>query len=67
MTIDIISIIASLVSIILAGYAIWFAHKESKKSAENYIKTKELLDKIEKTVLANNKAIGLTEDALSNI
>lgn len=47
MNTDIISIVAGVVSIILALYAIWYAKKESAKSEHNYTMTKELLDKIE--------------------
>ena len=65
--VEILSVATGLVSIGLSIYAIWFAKKEADQSAENYIKTKELLDKIEKTVLANNKTIGFTEDALKDI
>ena len=65
--VEILSVATGLVSIGLSIYAIRFAKKEADQSAENYIKTKELLDKIEKTVLANNKAIGFTEDALKDI
>lgn len=45
---DIISIIAGIISIILAIYAIWYAKRESALSAKNYKKTKEMLTEIEK-------------------
>ena len=45
---DIISIIAGIISIILALYAIWYAKRESALSAKNYKKTKEMLTEIEK-------------------
>lgn len=44
---DIISIIAGVISIILAIYAIWYAKRESALSAKNYEKTRELLVTIE--------------------
>lgn len=47
MIVDIISIFAGIVSIVLAVYAIYFAKKESNQASDNYYNTKELLKEIE--------------------
>ena len=33
---EFVSLIASIISVILGTFAIWFAHKESKKSDDSY-------------------------------
>ena len=64
---DIISIITGVCSIGLAVYAIHFAKKESFQSAENYKATEELLKRIEKVALSNQRDIGYANDGLKNL
>lgn len=64
---EIISLAASLISIILSIYAIVFSRKESKKSEECYKKTAETLAEIKYISTLNYKATGYTEDQLKSI
>lgn len=54
---DILSLAVGIMSIILAVYSIWYAHKESKQSEENYEKTKVLLDEINRSSHLINQAV----------
>ena len=64
---DIISIIAGIISIILALYAIWYAKRESALSAKNYEKTKEMLIEIEKRSELIDQGIRFEQDYLFKI
>ena len=64
---EIISLVASFISIILSIYAIVFSQKESKKSEECYKKTTETLSEIKNISTLNFKAIGYTTDQLKDI
>lgn len=65
--VDIISIASGVVSIILACYAIWYAKEESKKSEENYNKTKELLVAIEHKADLIDRSVQLQQTQLITI
>lgn len=60
----IVSLISGIISIFLGAYAIWFAWKESKHSAENYNKTKELLAKIESKAELIDRSVQLQQTQL---
>lgn len=65
--IDIISLISGVISIALAIYAIWYAHKESKQSTKNYENTKELLTKIETKSELIDRSVQLQQTQLIHI
>lgn len=64
---DIISLVASCISIVLGVYAIWFAQKESKASTENYDKTKELLNAIEHKTELIDRGIQFQQNNLTSV
>lgn len=67
MIIDIVSITAGVISVILAIYAICFAKKESHKSEECYRKTCETLEEIKQISELNFQATGYTEEQLKSL
>ena len=64
---DIISIVSGLVSIALALYAIHYAKKESDKSQENYIKTREILKEIDNKSAQIDRGIQFEQQFLLQI
>lgn len=67
MMVDIISVFAGIVSIILAVYAIIFAKKESRQSSDNYYNTKELLKEIEHKQELIDRGIQFEQEFLMKI
>lgn len=67
MMVDIISVFAGIVSIILAVYAIIFAKKESRQSSDNYYNTKELLKEIEHKAELIDRGIQFEQEFLMKI
>lgn len=65
--VDIISITAGVVSVVLAIFALWFAKKESRQSSDNYNKTKELLTQIEHKTELIDRSVQLQQTQLINI
>lgn len=65
--VGIASLIVGIISIILAIVAMIASKKESDRSAENYIKTKELLDKIEHKSDIIDRAIQIQQAQLVQI
>ena len=67
MMVDTISVLAGIVSIILAVYAIIFAKKESRQSSDNYYNTKELLKEIEHKAELIDRGIQFEQEFLMKI
>ena len=61
---EIISLIASIISVVLGLFAIWFALKESKKSDESYQKTREVLDSIQHKSELIDRTVQLQQEQL---
>lgn len=61
---EIVSLIASIVSVVLGLFAIWFAKKESKKSDESYQKTREVLDSIQHRSELIDRSVQLQQEQL---
>ena len=67
LVVGIASLIVGIISIILAIVAMIASKKESDRSAKNYIKTKELLDKIEHKSDIIDRAIQIQQAQLVQI
>ena len=64
---DVVSLIVGVVSVVLSVFAIWFAMKESKKSDENYQKTKQVLEDIEHKSELIDRSVQLLQGQLIEI
>ncbi len=54
---ELLSVIAGITSILVGIYAIWFAQRESRNSADNHKLTKELLSEIQVKIGIIDRAI----------